>query len=130
LVFFTCQWLKRADPDHVVSSLWTWIPQHRFMEINRTFGSMAQLVTQMLGTIQSNEDRDNLRTMCRAISMRLLNPYELELIWFIIGKLRVHYSSRKEENESGDESGDDAEKEDVEEEDDIMLDEDGENLYT
>jgi hypothetical protein len=44
LFFFTCQWLKRADPDHVESSLWTWIPQHCFMEINRTFGSMAQLV--------------------------------------------------------------------------------------
>jgi hypothetical protein len=93
------------------------------METNRTFGSMAQLVTQMLGTIQSNEDSDNLRTMCRAISMRLLNPYELELIWFIIGKLRVHYKTlaRKEENESGD---------DAEEEDDRMLDENGENLYT
>ena len=87
--------LKRPSPLHVEASLSMWIPQHECKEINTIFGSFAQLFTQDLATVKAEHSKKKLNIVLLAILQRFHSYYELELIWFIIGKLRAHYQ-RKE----------------------------------
>jgi endonuclease III len=116
--------LKNAAPDHVEASLRQWIPQRNFKDTNKVFGGMAQLITQDLATINTEEQRENLNIFLNAIHKRFHTAYEMELIWLIIGKIRVHYKAVAEkrvrameadEEESGDEAEEDESGDGVEE---------------
>lgn len=96
---------KKASALHVEASLSMWIPCHSFKEVNPIFGSFAQLFTQDLATIKTKKQRDNLKIVIQTILQRIHSPYELELIWFIIARLRAHYQ-RKEEDDNSDPSKD------------------------
>ena len=153
-IFAKTHGLKNAAPIHVEMSLRTWIAQAQFKETNRTFGSMAQLFTQVLGNVQANpekfreranpeklvdvekededneEDIENLRRLGLSMVDRFHCAYEIELIWFIIGKIRRHYKKvaekRATKKEAGDEESDD---EAVEEEERNPQDMDEENEF-
>ena len=101
--------LQNSAPSHVEDSLRTWITQPHFKDTNKIFGSMAQLVTQQLSNPKSDQD---LSVMASALTERFHSCYELELIWYIIAKLRKHYkvvvekrtiAQNKNEEESDDE---------------------------
>jgi endonuclease III len=78
--------LKSPDPSHVEASLRQWIPQCDFKDINKIFGGMAQLFTQML--TPSSNDMD---VIASCISARFSSPYEIELVWFIVNQIRKFY---------------------------------------
>lgn len=132
LGFFTLTFgLKNPAPLHVEASLRTWIPTKKFKETNMIFGSMAQLFTQVLGKIQtgvgedelSPEDESQVRRLALAISDRIHVAYELEVIWFIIAKIRAHYkfvAKKREKAAAADEeeSDDEAVEEEIDNTDD------------
>ena len=86
--------LTRAKPDHVETSLCTWISRDRAKDINKTFGSFAQLLTQQLATIWK-DNVGQLKVVLQAIYTRFSSPYELELKWFLIGRLRAYYQAKR-----------------------------------
>lgn len=118
--------LKNAAPDHVEASLRQWIHQRNFRNTNQVFGGMAQLITQDLATISTEEEHNGLKLLLSAIAKRFHTPYEIELIWFIIGKIRAHYKVVVEKRMIAmkmdqEESGDEVEEDEVDE----MVQEDG-----
>jgi endonuclease III len=118
--------LKNAPPDHVEKSLKTWIERQNYKETNRIFGGMAQLVTQKLANLQSNDHSSkrkekNLTTLLDCITNRFNGDKELEIAWFIFARIRQHYNvviekrESKMSNATNDEEGEESDDEDDEE---------------
>jgi endonuclease III len=83
--------LRHAHPEHVEASLRTWIEQPNFKETNRIMGGTAQLVTQLLATLNTPAKEEDLHILLRCILHRFNSDREMELVWFIIAQLRSHY---------------------------------------
>jgi endonuclease III len=92
-LFNTSFGLKGLPANHVENSLRCWVRQPYFKETNKIFGGMAQLLTQMLTTINTDEQLENLNTLIQSIWERFHSKYELELLWQIIAQIRRHYKS-------------------------------------
>jgi endonuclease III len=85
-----------VDDEFVELSLRQWIPQSKFKEINKICGGFAQLVTQDLDNpLKDPTQRTKLCIFVRAIGDRLHRPYDIQVAFFVIARLRAHYSSHK-----------------------------------
>ena len=79
------------------------------------------MLTQMLTTINTEEQKETLSTLIQTIWERFHSKYELEMIWQIITRIRAHYMIVVEKRErllmaDMEESDDEEEYEDEEEE--------------
>ena len=84
LGLFALDDLKEPYAGHVEASLRTWIPQYDYKKVNCTFGSMVQLVTEILdGSIDKKKANQFLACMAKFQG----DKYEYEIIWFIIGRI-------------------------------------------
>ena len=93
-MFVPTHGIKGAPPEHVERSLRTWIRQHDFKDTNRTFGGMAQLVTQKLSVLHTSKgktQKKDLKSLLGVILNRFGEEKELEIVWFLIAQLRKHY---------------------------------------
>jgi endonuclease III len=110
-LFSTGDKMKHATPNHVEASLRTWIHQSMYKETNKIFGGMAQILTQRLLTVNTQGQKDDLEGLLQVIFQRFSTYYELELIWFMIGRIRHHYigvaEKRKKAEEMDEEESDD-----------------------
>ena len=86
--------VTKSTPLHVEASLSLWISQNSFKGANTIFGSFAQLFTQDLASIKISDTREKLKIVLQAIRQRIHSPYEVELIWFIIGNVRAYYQKK------------------------------------
>ena len=83
---------KKIDADHVENSLREWIEKCHFKRTNPLFGAFAQLMTQMLNTINTTQEKMNVRKMMVAMRDHIHRPYHVEMLWFIITRVRTHYT--------------------------------------
>jgi endonuclease III len=85
---------KKVTVELVEASLRRWIPESMFRDVNKIFGGFAQLVTQdMLNPTRANPSQlSTLRIFVRALGDRVHKPYEIQVAFFIIARLRAHYA--------------------------------------
>lgn len=84
--------------EHVESSLREWIGACHHKDVNKIFGSFAQLFTQELSSIKTEDQRLKMFAVLRALGDFISMPYHLELFWFMVKKLRAHYDDLDHEN--------------------------------
>ena len=87
---------KTIAAQHAESSLLTWIPKKRVRSINKIFGSMAQVLTQMCPLTGSGEtvEEDLVEAIAVSIDRYIHKRYDVELLWCLIGCIRQHYRER------------------------------------
>ena len=54
-----------------------------------------QLFTQDLAAIKTEDDKKKLNIVLQAILQRFGGPYELELIWLIIGNIQTYCQNQR-----------------------------------
>ena len=85
----------KLDAKRAEACLREWVPHSRQPQINRVFGSFAQLFTQDLTTPESVRSNEMGLKVMRAMMDYLHKPHHLELIWCAISMVRAHYRSKK-----------------------------------
>jgi endonuclease III len=84
--------MRDASPEMVEASLRQWIPKSKFKNVNRVCGGFAQLVVHDINSPSKPDHLKKLITFVRAIGDRLHKPYELQVVIFVIARLRAHYA--------------------------------------
>ena len=75
---------------HVEAALRTWVERCDYKTTNRLFGSFGQMFTQQFAVMKKS-DGDDFNAMILAMDDYLHTPYQLELLWFMIKKVRLYY---------------------------------------
>ena len=89
---------KRLSPIHAEMALREWVPEKKFREVNKIFGSFAQLFTQYLPLRANQLDERThqlLVDISKAGSDFIHKPYHVELLFCLIRITRQHYRSHR-----------------------------------
>jgi hypothetical protein len=89
------------QPDHVESSLLTWVTQEHCKNFNPIMGGMAQLFTQQIATVNDKSKFQRAELLVLSAADNVHKPYHIELLWFAISRTRLHYRSLKTNKKSG-----------------------------
>jgi endonuclease III len=84
--------MRVASPELVETSLRQWIPKRKFKNVNRIFGGFAQLVVHDIHNPNKPDHLKKLSTFVKAIGDRLHKPYEIQVVIFVVARLRAHYA--------------------------------------
>jgi hypothetical protein len=76
---------------HAEASLQEWIAVQHYKDCNNVFGGIAQVFIQDFEKVEPGEKLIRAGKLARAISACLQSDHQVELIWFIIAKVRFHY---------------------------------------
>ena len=76
---------------HAECSLREWIAIQHYKDCNKVFGGFAQVFTQDFEKVEQGEKLIRVGKLARAISAYLQTDHQVELIWFIIARVRFHY---------------------------------------
>ena len=84
---------KRLSPLHAEMALREWIQEKNFREVNKIFGSFAQLFTQSLPLRTTKDDSHYVLVdrLTKAAGDFLHRPYHVELLFCLIQITRHHY---------------------------------------
>ena len=85
---------KRLSPAHAEMALREWIPERNFRQVNRIFGSFAQLFTQDLplrGQSINDDERSLAIAVCKAAGDFIHRTYHVQLLFCMICAMRKHY---------------------------------------
>ena len=86
---------KGDTGEHAEAALREWCQISQYRDMNKVFGSFAQLVTQDFQTVKKTVDDDKRSwRLVKAIGDYIHKPYHVELLWFMIGSARRHYFSK------------------------------------
>jgi hypothetical protein len=91
----------KLTPMHIESSLREWVDHHRLPEVNKIFGSFAQVFTNELLTVRTQDQRNMVKEVMAAMGEYLHKPHHIELLWCAVVTIRTHYravAKKKEEN--------------------------------
>lgn len=82
----------QLTPDHAECMLRQWVGQSHYPGTNKLFGGFAQMFTQNLRGGMRTEERALAQKVVKAIGDHLHKPYHIEMLWFMIGRVRNHYA--------------------------------------
>ena len=94
--FYRAGWLKEGaavDRKHVEMSLRTWVPVQDFKNFNPVLGGFAQLFTKLYKSINNIDKKKALPTLMTAMLDRVHRPYHVELLWYTLARVRLHYAN-------------------------------------
>lgn len=91
---------SKVGADYAEAALREWIPQHRLPQTNKVFGSFAQLFTQDLTNVSTDEQQKTADGAMDAILDYLSGKKQVEMIWTAIFLVRKHYKMVKENKEA------------------------------
>ena len=98
-VMETCAALEFVDaapgcpnlsPEIAEASLREWVDRRHYKDVNKIVGSFAQLFTRSLS---SSRDRPLAAKVAKASTDFIHSPYHVSLLWFMVSRIRSHYSS-------------------------------------
>jgi endonuclease III len=84
----------RCSPLHTEMALREFVPERKFPEINKIFGSVAQLFTQTLPLRAGQGDNQIVSRICSAVCDFLHKDYHIELFFCMLKLLREQYVLR------------------------------------
>ena len=86
---------KGDTGEHTEAALREWCQISQYRDMNKVFGSFAQLVMQDFQTVKKTVE-DDKRSWClvKPIGDYIHKPYHVELLWSMIGSARRHYFSK------------------------------------
>jgi endonuclease III len=94
---------RKINPEIVECAMGTWVPVHRYKEINCLIGSFAQVFTQDL-----RYDQGELEGFVVAIFDFIKRPFQIEALFFMIKNMRILYKEKA--NNSSDKSNNSSDK--------------------
>ena len=106
------KWKVVVDTVHVEHSLRTIFEEKDYKDINMVMGGMAQLLTQTvplrtelaeMGVDLDDEVAQVQAAVSTIVRCNFTEPYEQELLWYMIATIRDHYGGDEEEDSDSDE---------------------------
>ena len=83
---------KGDTGEHAEAALCEWCQISQYRDINKVFGSFAQLVTQDFQTVKKTVEHEKRSWhLVKAIGDYIHKPCHVELLWFMIWSTRHHY---------------------------------------
>ena len=95
--------LKTFNEEYLENSLRTWVDPFHYRGFNRICGTVGQLLTQDLASLNTAEQTLVASRVVHGMHQHFRNPFHVELLWFCMKSIRQHYSEQKVSSNKGSE---------------------------